>query len=306
MLLVYCVLLAGPNLTPEDRALAYLVREVPAWSAKNKCFSCHNNGDAARTLYTALRLGKKVPDQALADTTGWLMKPEKWDDNGGDPKSKDKQLERVQFAVTILDAMDAGRIKERQPLLKAAEMINAQQQGDGSWDVGVSGAVGSPTTHGAVLATVYARRLLRRADATGYKEAIRKADDWLSRMPVQTVLDAAAVLLALEKADDAGAAARRKECLAVLRRGEADEGGWGPYVNSAPEVFDTSVVVLALSRQPPTEEIHTWLRRGRAYLVRTQQEDGSWQETTRPSGQESYAQRISTTAWATQALLATR
>ena len=45
---------------------------------------------------------------------------------------------------------------------------------------------------------------------------------------------------------------------------------------------------------------------GRAYLLATQQEDGSWTETTRPAGATSYAQRISTTGWATLALLATR
>jgi hypothetical protein len=202
--------------------------------------------------------------------------------------------------------MDAGRIKERKPLLKAAAMIAAQQHHDGNWPVGADGSVGSPATHGATLATVHARRILERADATEYKEAIRKADDWLRRRPVKTVLDAAALLLALEKADDAGTAARRKDCLAVLRKGEAKEGGWGPYVNSSPEIFDTALVVLALSRQPESEEVRTWLKRGRSYLLRTQQKDGSWPETTRPSGEESYAQRISTTAWATQALLATR
>jgi hypothetical protein len=40
------------------------------------------------------------------------------------------------------------------------------------------------------------------------------------------------------------------------------------------------------------------------YLIDQQQADGSWAETTRPSGGESYAQRISTTAWALLALLA--
>jgi hypothetical protein len=166
--------------------------------------------------------------------------------------------------------------------------------------------VGSPATHGATLATVNARRILARADASKYKEMIRKADEWLGRKPVKSVLDAAGVLLYLEKADSAEPAARRKECFAVLRKGEAEEGGWGPYVNSSPEVFDTALVVLALSRQPDSEQMQTWVKRGRAYLVRTQQKDGSWQETTRPSGAESYAQRISTTAWAAQALLATR
>src|SRR5208282_4552268 len=172
-----------------------------------------------------------------------------------------------------------------------------------SWSVGVKSTVGSPTTYGATLATVLARRLLDRADAATYKEAIHKADAWLSRKSAQNVLDAAAVLLDLENQDETQAAARRQECLAVLRKGEAEDGGWGPYINASPEVFDTSLVVLALSRQPKTEEIRTWLGRGRAYLVRTQLMDGSWPETTRPSGAESYAQRISTTACATQALL---
>ncbi len=45
------------------------------------------------------------------------------------------------------------------------------------------------------------------------------------------------------------------------------------------------------------------IKRGRAYLESIQPDDGSWVETTRPSGNESYAQRLSTTGWATLALL---
>jgi hypothetical protein len=46
--------------------------------------------------------------------------------------------------------------------------------------------------------------------------------------------------------------------------------------------------------------------RGRKFLASTEIADGSWQETTRPPRSESYAQRLSTTAWAAQALLVTR
>jgi hypothetical protein len=75
-------------------------------------------------------------------------------------------------------------------------------------------------------------------------------------------------------------------------------------VNSAPEPFDTAVVVLALAAQEGNEAA-ALARRGRAFLLANQQEDGSWRETTRPSGRESYAQRLSTAGWATLALLAT-
>jgi hypothetical protein len=71
-------------------------------------------------------------------------------------------------------------------------------------------------------------------------------------------------------------------------------------------VFDTAVVVLALSRVPDEVGVKDILKRGRGYLVAAQLPEGNWPETTRPSGAESYAERLSTAGWATLALLATR
>jgi hypothetical protein len=113
-------------------------------------------------------------------------------------------------------------------------------------------------------------------------------------------------LLALGKADDPAATAQRRRCLEQIRKGEGRTGGWGPWVRSAPEFFDTAVVLLALAEQEQTAEVKAWRKRGRAYLLAGQEKDGSWTETTRPAGAESYAQRVSTTAWATMALLASR
>src|SRR5687767_2533952 len=81
--------------TPETRAVAYLVREVPAWSRDNGCFSCHNNGDGARALFLAARGGHRVPAKALADTMAWLRRPAEWDDNKGDPAFSDKRLANI-------------------------------------------------------------------------------------------------------------------------------------------------------------------------------------------------------------------
>ncbi|HEY1861877.1 MAG TPA: hypothetical protein VGG61_16065 [Gemmataceae bacterium] len=306
MFVLCFALLHSPRMPPECHALAYLCREVPAWSKEHKCFSCHNNGDAACALLTAVRVGFKIPDTALDDTAHWLTSPQNWAKNDPDAKYADKQLDTLQFGVALLEAMDAGKFKERDPLDKAAELVAALQHRDGYWPIGPNGTLGSPVTHGATLATVDARRILQRANAAKYKQAIKNADQWLREKQPKTVVDAAALLLALDKGEDDDSAKRRKECLAILRKGEAKDAGWGPYVNAAPEVFDTALVTVALSRQPRSEEIRTWLKRGRAYLLSKQQKDGSWPETTRPSGAESYAQRLSTTAWATQALLATR
>src|SRR5256885_1350354 len=47
-------------------ALHFLNTEVPRWERENHCYSCHNNGDAARALYLAKQRGYDVPRDALA------------------------------------------------------------------------------------------------------------------------------------------------------------------------------------------------------------------------------------------------
>ncbi len=403
----------GQGTQPEKRALAYLSREVPAWSAKNKCFSCHNNGDGARALYSAIRQGHSVPKKSLTDTSDWLTRPEQWDKIGDEAGSSDKNLARIQFAAALVDGLDGGVIRNREALGKAAKLIAENQKPDGSWQVDAPGNVGSPATYGPCLATYLARRTLFKADPKSYHAAIDKANHWLERVPVKNVLNAAAVLLALSdhpghhqevpglpalegrrtkaqgeaernpgvegtstatpeggdginglvcfppppsgvpirgclfpgfcsaspwalcrrpmqglrqvsccvmnseatdkpltanrpKGPFSDAIAQRRRCLDLIRQGESKDGGWGPFVNSGPEPFDTAVVMLALFHYPKEPGIKEMLLRGRTFLVKTQQEDGSWPETTRPSGAQSYAQRISTIGWATLALLSSK
>ena len=80
-----------PVVVAEARAIEFLKREVPAWSRDNGCFSCHNNGDAARALYAAMRKNYRIPPPALADTTEWVSHPERWNHNKGDPGFSDQR-----------------------------------------------------------------------------------------------------------------------------------------------------------------------------------------------------------------------
>jgi hypothetical protein len=313
-MLIPALLLVFPlnGTVAEVRALNYLAREVPKWSTDNKCFSCHNNGDAARALYVAQRMQFSLPPKTLDDTSAWLAKPHGWHKNGGDVEFKDDALARIQFASTLGEALQAGILKERAPLLAAAEMIAKDQHRDGCWQGGFPGDVGSPVTYGSALATWQAREILRGADAAKYKDAIDRADRWLLRAPVQRVLDAAVVLRSLPGRTDKAAVERRQQCLDTIRKGQAKDGGWGPFVNSSPEAFDTALVVLSLAGTQPLagfagdREVARMLQRGRTWLIREQKSDGSWPETTRPTGGDSYAQRLSTAGWATLALLTAR
>lgn len=299
----------------ESRALSYLAREVPRWARENKCHSCHNNGDAARALYAAIRLSYPVPDGTIDETSRWLAQPEQWDHNGGEGPFSDKKLARIQFAAALVEGLNTGWIKDRKALTRAAELVAGHQSPDGSWQVEAPGTLGSPATYGTCLATCQARRVLEMVDAVRYRKAIAKAEQWLRGVALHSVLDAAAILLASDPSTRPEMPSRQVECLALIRKGQSASGGWGPYVYSSTEPFDTALVLLALCRAKgdmprrstkEQMEIESMIRRGRAYLVATQKPDGSWPETTRPPGAESYAQRVSTTGWATLALLATR
>jgi hypothetical protein len=273
--------------TPVARALTYLATETPKWRKENGCFSCHNNGDGARALYAA---GVLIPVQA---TTAWLNDPSQWEKGKTNPAYSDKTLALYQFAAALTSAIEAGAIRDRRPLQEAALRLARVQRRDGSWQVQDEGdAPGSPVTWGTTLATYFGLRTVRAAG--GQFEAVAKAEAWLRSAEPRYLIDEAAVLLAFPNDDSI-----RSRAIERFLAAQTSDGGWGPSLHAPAEVFDTAVVMLALKAAGSTSV----LPRAREFLLRMQQPSGGWPETTRPAGSQSYAQHISTTSWATLALL---
>lgn len=285
---------AASAATPTERALAYLSTEVPKWRGDNGCFSCHNNGDGARALYNARKAGRQVQPSVLAETNAWLSAPETWNSGPSDGPNSDKRLARMQFAAALAAAVESGAIADKQPLLRATESLLPLQSENGAWEIEDEGeAAGSPVTWGTPLATYSVRATLQSADAKRFAPAIDKAGKWLRGLLPRYTPDAAAVLLAFP-AD--------KPLVERFTRSQTSDGGWGPVPKAPAEAFDTALVLLALAR---ADSGNPAIERGREFLIRTQLPSGGWPETTRPAGSQSYAQHISTTAWATMALLET-
>jgi hypothetical protein len=295
----------GPP-TSESKAIVFLAREVPGWTREKHCYSCHNNGDAARALYLAVRAGMHVPAESLAETNRWLAQPKRWDHNGGDGAKSDKRLARLVFAATLATAADVGSIKNTSAEVLAAARLADDQCPDGYWPLEGEDSESSPATYGRLLATFMARQALAATQPERFQAVIARADRWLWSQSIVTVTDASVSLLVCAKVQSSAAAARRDRALAILRRAQGDDGGWGPRAVSPSEPFDTALALLALAASPTSQQIRRMIARGRAFLIAEQLNDGSWVETTRPPGNVSYAQRISTCGWAAMALLATR
>lgn len=291
--------------SPEARAVSYLAAEVPTWRTENRCASCHHNGDGAFALFRSIQLGFDVPEDAIANSVAWLEHPDRWDTNGGEGTFSDKRLARIQFARSLAGAVEAGFDGARPALTQAAEFMAADQQADGSWPLDGPDTIGTPTTYGWTLATLSARNVLSESNPDRHRDRINQADDWLRSRPIRTVMDASVELLRRDVSGDPEVIDRRAKSLTLLIRSQAGDGGWGPYETSPPEVFDTALAVLALSNEPGDEAKRAIIR-GRSFLIASQSPTGGWQETTRPAGFESDAQHLSTTAWATLALLESR
>jgi len=238
----------------------------------------------------------------LEDTLAFLSKPETWADNSRGGEFDDQALARIQFAGALVDAISAGLVPAA-ALPVAARLVASDQQADGSWQLDDSNSVGSPATYGTALATWSARRTLIASRLPELRPAVARADAWIRTQTPQVLPDLAATLLMLADAtDEAGVALRRDAVTAVLAN-QHRSGGWGPYPTVRPEPFDTAIAVMALARQTATPGIAQAIDRGLAWLRESALPDGSWLETTRPAGQRSYAQLISTTGWAATALL---
>lgn len=290
------------SVVAEERAIQYLAREVPAWPRENGCFSCHNNGDGARALMLATRSSDGGDLRgALADTLKWLRAPEKWDENKGDPSASDQQLADLQFAFAVLSASEAELLVEFETLEKAARRVARHQAKDGSWQVEPQNPVGSPVTYGTAMATYVGWKILATVPGDPASEGARsKAEIWLKAAEGKNIPASSALLMF---AAESGDAAGKRELVSYLLKHQLANGGWGPYPQAPAEIYDTALAVIALKMAGGNEAA---VRRGQSYLRVEQRLDGSWAATTRPSGGESYAQQMSTTGWATLALLGVR
>lgn len=289
-LLVCCSLAAQ---TPVHRAVKYLNVEVPRWRAENGCFSCHNNGDGGRALFIAARARLPVNAAPLKETREWLGAPETWEKAEGDASFKDRKLAHIQFTAALTEAARGDAGGRSQALKLATERLAALQDADGAWQVDVESSAGSPVTYGTAVATYLARQSLMGADAKRFSATIAKSDSWFRKAAIRSVPDAAAIAMSSARAD----------AVNYLLGSQGSTGGWGPQKNAPAEAYDTAIAALALSRKS-SPEARRAAAKGRAYLVLTQLPEGGWTETTRPAGGRSYAQHISTTAWALIALLA--
>jgi ankyrin repeat protein len=268
-----------------ETALATLLPAGRKFVETTKCISCHNNTLPSMAAFLAKKKGANV-DATLA-RHGSAATLAIWE-----AAREDLLLGRAAgariggFNGTVAYAL-AGFAEEQiapTPLTDAfALTLGAQQQSDGSWNVGDIRPPLFDTS--AIHFTALAVRSVEDYTPAGRRgeaeKRIAHAREFLRKAKPNHTQDEAFKLLGLvwSKASNAEIARQRNRVLALQRQ----DGGWGQRPSMLPDAYQTGQALYALHTAGLTATSAAY-QRGVNYLLRTQLPDGTWFMQTRAFG----------------------
>jgi pimeloyl-ACP methyl ester carboxylesterase len=303
-----------------ERGLLLLERGGSDWLERQGCASCHHQGLLVPMASVARRQGFAIDEnraraqeerlRSMVASFETVMKAA----HGSDEAA-------VRFSLGFLGQLAAGSAflldaamapgSARQPFEELAASVTASTQlPDGRWRVGTPRV---PIQESDFQTTALMIRILKRApQVANTPQRIARGRAWLVSAPATTTIDKAYRLLGLHWAD-----ADRdlvKQAMDELLAAQEENGGWAQLPGLNADAYATGLALVVLHETEGLAETHTSYGRGVQFLLRTQQNDGSWFvhkraasmnryfETGFPHGKHQFSS-FTGTAWATMALM---
>jgi ankyrin repeat protein len=294
-----------------ERSLPLLQRSAIAFAEKSGCVSCHNNSLTSMTISLAQKHNFAVDEAAeqiqVKATAAFV---ESWRERSlqawpipGDSATVSYLLVGLNAAKHAPDlATDAW-----------ARYLKNRQRADGRWS---DPSHRPPLEASDFQATATSLRALQaygpKARRAEYEKAIAKGADWLKSAKPITNEDRTFQLLGLAWAG-ASADVVREASRDLIARQRAD-GGWAQHEALASDAYATGQALVALHETGQIAVTDEAYKRGVAFLLSTQLEDGSWYVRTRaipiqphfesgfPHGRDQWIS-IAATNWAVMALI---
>jgi hypothetical protein len=165
--------------------------------------------------------------------------------------------------------------------------VAANQRKEGNWHH--DGIVRPPMEDGDFLLTAFGIRCLQAhaipARKAEFDDRIARAVGWLERARPVTTYDRAAQLLGIRW----GSGRTPEDSMQALLALQRGDGGWAQTPNLDSDAYATGLSMYALHEagMPVSDPVYA---RGAAYLLRTQEADGSWHVKSRAAGFQPYFQ----------------
>jgi hypothetical protein len=265
-----------------DRGLGFLAKDALAWKSDHNCASCHHAGMVIWAMRESKERGFAVDEPTLTELTRWVAEAGDGKILTPRPASAPSAMStRALYFALGLDADPHPDAIAEEGLKRFFKTLESEQTENGSWS-------GWPETRPPMFGnsddslTALATLALLPAAATGDEPASAARDKgiaWL--VATKSDDDPQSIAMRLVLWRRLGRAA--EECEPLVRRIEGAQnadGGWSQTKEMPSDAWATGQALYALAQAArPDDPV---IERGRAFLVKTQRDDGSWQMTSRP------------------------
>ncbi len=257
-------------------SLPLIQRADARFVPKAACVSCHNNSFAAMAVGAARKAGFSVDEKIAGEQVkANVFGLEQLRDSLRQGFIGTNDYFGAFVIANILIGLDAEHYKPDLNTDAAAMYIINRQMPDGHWPY-VSADGRPPICSDYVGQTAVALRALQLyappMDKADYAQAIARASAWLAKVESRDNQDRLYRVMGLAWAGNRAEAQKAlKELVAHQKAG----GGWSDLDMMEPSAYTTgeALVAMRIAGVPATDAA---FQRGIGYLLRTQQEDGSW------------------------------
>lgn len=265
------------------RGVTFLAKDALAWKQEHNCASCHHAGLVVWAMHEAKQRGVAVDEPVLAELTKWMAESGEGKTGVPRPAGRPKALntKAVYFALA-LGAKSQPDVLSQEGLKHLLKTVKEDQTENGSWSAWPETRppmFGGSDDSMTALATLALS--LNTASDESTKAVRDKGVQWLASTKTDDDPQSIAIRLVLWQRVGRSA----EECEPFVRRikeRQNVDGGWAQASNMTSDAWATgqSLYALAHSRIPPDDPT---IERARAFLIKTQRDDGSWLMTSRPT-----------------------
>jgi hypothetical protein len=283
MLLALALLLAqdaGDVRKAVEKAIPLLEKAAAGSMSERTCFTCHNLGAPVLALTAARDRGFKIdPDRykAILDHTEAFLKKSR--DRYAQGKGQGGQADTAGWALWTLDV---GGWKADETTAAVAHYLTVYDKDKGYW----KNVSSRPPSEASPFTTTFLGIAAMRtyaADKTAAGDRITKAREWLLSAAPKDTEDRVFRLRALDYAGgDVKDAARD------LLGAQREDGGWAQLAEQASDAYATGSVLAALAQSGGVAVADAAYRKGVAWLLKNQKDDGSWHVASRSKPFQQY------------------
>lgn len=259
------------------KGLAYVEAKSLAWLRQRKCASCHHVPLMVWAQRDARQRGFKIDEQGLQEASDFMLAADNRANIVPNPKEKDREGNgfSLMAAVTIFAFRDGGPAPEpaaAKIMKNATDHLLAKQKADGSW-MRFEGR--PPIFEREEAATLLAAHAVGAPKpAVKPSPQLAKARQWLAANSKGESQQALSLRILVDHD-------RKASVEQLLKRQNAD-GGWSQTKAMASDAYATGQAVYALVARGSIDKSNPAILKARAFLVKSQKEDGFWPMTSRP------------------------